>query len=429
MGTRPPGTDEVPGRSGPLVSSYREVGTRGRGPACQSGPVPRPVGESVLRLLRDEGPQTRSQLAESLGTSRTTISTVVAGLERDRLVAEGPVAPSSGGRRSTTVRLGPAVRLAAVSVGESRIRVTVLDGLLTVARPVTVDLTDGSDLRAETLAALRAALESGPAGPGGVQEPVLALGLSLASDLPGVTDSFVADLVAGIGDLVGRRPVVVERAARALARGERHGGVARGQDDVVLVRVGATVTTAAYIDGHLGRGHDDLAGAVGHAKVDEFGPACLCGSSGCLDSFVSVRALRDQAVSAARSGRSTALAARLSESGTVGIPDLAAAVSDGDPVAVQMARDVGRRVGETVAGLVALANPSTVVVGGPVAALGPHLLNEVRGAVYRRAPARVVAGVTVVLGTPGDRAALLGAALAASDRAFELATATWPPSP
>jgi predicted NBD/HSP70 family sugar kinase len=131
-----------------------------------------------------------------------------------------------------------------------------------------------------------------------------------------------------------------------------------------------------------------------------------------------VRALRDQALAAARSGRSPALAAALGSSGTIRLHDLAAAVTAGDPVAVQMARDVGRRVGETVAGLVAFANPSTVVVGGPVAVLGPHLLNEARGAVYRHAPARLVAGVNVELSAPGDRAALLGAALAAGDHAF-----------
>lgn len=369
----------------------------------------------MLRLLRDEGPQTRSALAAELGISRTTVSAEVVALSRTGLVAEGPVAPSSGGRRSTTVRLGPAVRIATVSVAESRVRATVLDGQFTVSRPATVVVDGDAGLAARTLDAARTAL--------GDDRSVLALGLSLAPDLPGVTDGFVADLVAELADLTEGGAVVVEGAARAMARGERHAGVARGQDDLGVVRIGATVTTAAYIDGHLGRGHDELAGAIGHAKVDEFGPACPCGSSGCLDSFASVHALREQASAAALSGRSPALTAALEASGAVGLPDLAGAVADGDPVAVLMARDVGRRVGEAVSGLVAVANPATVVVGGPVAALGPQLLNELRTAVYRRSPARVVAGVNIVLGTPGDRAALLGAALRASDDAFRQRTA------
>ncbi|MFB9315817.1 ROK family transcriptional regulator [Nocardioides plantarum] len=375
----------------------------------------RSVGDSLVRLLRDKGPRTRSQLAEELGISRTSVSSEVVALESAGLVAEGPVAPSSGGRRSTTVRLGPAVRLATVSVGESRIRASVLDAGLAGPRPVTVDVDGDAGPSAEQVGqALRTAL--------GADRSVLAVGLSLAPDLRGggglSPTGLESALVEELTNVAGGSPVVVEGAARAMARGERQAGLARGLDNVVVVRIGATVTTAAYVDGHLGRGSEGQAGAVGHVRVDEFGPACVCGSSGCLDSFVSVRALHDQCLAAARSGRSPALAAALESSGAIGLPDLAAAVTAGDPVAVQVARDVGRRVGEAVAGLVAFANPSTVVVGGPVAVLGPHLLNEVRGAVYRRAPARLVAGVNVEMSAPGDRAALLGAALAAGDHAF-----------
>lgn len=374
----------------------------------------RTVADSLLRLLRDEGPRTRSQLAESLEVSRTSANNVVVALAGAGLVTEGPVAPSSGGRRSGTVRLGPAVRIATVSVGESRIRAGVLDGSLTVTRPSTVDVDHDRPLGDQVVSALREAL--------GADRSVLAVGLSLAPDLAGPSDPGSTDLAdtlsAELGALTGGRPVVVEGAARAMARGERHAGLGRGVDDLVVVRIGATVTTAAYVDGHLGRGSNDQAGSVGHVRVDEFGPACVCGSSGCLDSFVSIRALLDQALTAARSGRSPALAGVLDTSDTVRLPDLAAAVEAGDPVAVQMSRDVGRRVGETVAGMVAFANPSTVVVGGPVAVLGPHLLNELRAAVYRRAPARLVARVNIEVGVRGDRAALLGSALAASDNAF-----------
>ncbi len=370
------------------------------------------AGGRLLRLLRDQGPRTRSQLAEGLGISRTSVGAEVLALESAGLVDAGPPAPSSGGRRSGTVRLGSAVRVAAVSVGESRIRVAVIDAGFAVTRVVTVATEDEHGRLSERAAeALRGVL--------GADRTVLVVGLSLAPGLRNPPGTDVVDtLPSALAAVADGSPVVVEWAARAMARGERHAGVARGADDVVVVRIGATVTTAAYIDGHLGRGSDGQAGAVGHARVDEFGPACVCGSSGCLDSFVSTEAVREQALAAARSGRSTALAAVLDSTGGIGLDDVAAAVVAGDPVAVQIARDVGRRVGETVAGLVAFANPSTVVVGGPVAALGPHLLNEVRGAVYHRSPARLVAAVRVELSAPGDRAALLGAALTATDSAF-----------
>ena len=367
----------------------------------------------LLRLLRDEGPRTRSELARALGVSRTTVSGEVALLEDAGLVAPGPVAPSSGGRRSSTVGLGPAVRMAAVSVAESRVRATVIDASFAISRPVTRDRA-GEESPEELCRLVVETVAQAVAEAPGSHRGVLATGLAIAPGLPVLRE----DLVAGIEEVTGA-PVVVEQAARAMAIGERHGGRARGIDDLVVLRLGATVSTATYMDGHLGRGSADLAGAIGHTRVDEFGPACAgCGSSGCLDSFVSVSAVTEQAAAAARSGRSAALARALTDGDDVPWAAVVAAVGGGDPVAVQIARDMGRRAGEAIAGLVAFANPSIVLVGGPGAALGPHLLNEMRGAMYRRAPAHVVAGTQVELGAPGDRAALLGMALLAAEIAL-----------
>jgi predicted NBD/HSP70 family sugar kinase len=403
----------------------------------------RTISAQLLTLLRDGGPYTRSQLAELLEVSRTTVTTEVAALARDRLVAAGPTAPSSGGRRSSTVQLGPAVRVAAVSAGETRVRATVVDGAFTVSRPVTRELPPDAtpDAVADAVGdALREALADGADGEGadgaagrpdrpGERSHVLCAGLAVAPDATAATDELLARRVAETAGA----PVTLVAAGGAAARGERYSGASAGLDHVVVVRLGATVSAATVLDGRPVRGSAGLAGAIGHVRVDEFGPACTCGGSGCLDSFVSMSALLAQAEEAARTGRSPVLeaawearsrgvggdggggGARAADAGALRWADLVRAVDDGDPVAVQLVRDAGRRVGEAVAALVAFANPTRVLLAGPGAALGPHLLNELRAAVYRRAPARVVGDLTVELGAPGDRAALLGAALEAFD--------------
>jgi predicted NBD/HSP70 family sugar kinase len=374
----------------------------------------RTISAQLLTLLRDGGPYTRSQLAELLEVSRTTVTTEVAALASDRLVAPGPTAPSSGGRRSSTVQLGPAVRVAAVSAGETRVRATVVDGTFTVPRPVTRELPPNaspSDVVDAVDGVLRDALAEGRSD----ESDVLCVGLAVAPDATSAADEVLSRRVAETA----HAPVTVVAAGGAAARGERYSGASAGLDHVVVVRLGATVSAATVLDGRPVRGSAGLAGAIGHVRVDEFGPACTCGGSGCLDSFVSMAALLGQAEEAARTGRSAVLRAVSDAPGAEGVAlrwaDLVRAVDDGDAVAVQLARDAGRRVGEAVAALVAFANPTRVLLAGPGAALGPHLLNEMRAAVYRRAPARVVGDLTVELGAPGDRAALLGAALEAFD--------------
>ena len=64
--------------------------------------------------------------------------------------------------------------------------------------------------------------------------------------------------------------------------------------------------------------------------------------------------------------------------------DVARAASFGDPVAVGMLQDAGRRVGLVLASIVNFFNPSLIVVGGGVAQSGDQLLASIRETVHRR---------------------------------------------
>lgn len=46
------------------------------------------------------------------------------------------------------------------------------------------------------------------------------------------------------------------------------------------------------IDGNLINGHNGYAGEIGHAKISNLGPVCNCGSTGCLEAYLSEKALK-----------------------------------------------------------------------------------------------------------------------------------------
>ncbi len=98
--------------------------------------------------------------------------------------------------------------------------------------------------------------------------------------------------------------------------------------------------------------------------------------------------------------------------------DVAAATTAGDPVAVGMIRDGGRRVGQVLAGLVSFFNPGLVVIGGGVAGIGHALLAEIRGAVYSRSLPLATRNMPIVLSELGDQAGVIGAARLSSDHVF-----------
>jgi predicted NBD/HSP70 family sugar kinase len=167
---------------------------------------------------------------------------------------------------------------------------------------------------------------------------------------------------------------------------------------------------------------DGCAGDIGHIQVDAHGPVCSCGNAGCLEALFSGAALARDALAAARSGESPALAERLMTNGEIGARDVVDGAGEGDVTCIRLIRDGGRRVGATLATLVSFANPSMIVIGGGLAQLGHILLAEIRSVVYRRSLPLATGNLPVVLSELGARAGVSGAAVLASDTAFEQAS-------
>lgn len=367
----------------------------------------------LLRALRDHGPCTRTQLAETLGLSRSTVVGELAQLVEGGLVQDGSAPVSSGGRPSAQVQLDDRLRVVAVSIGETRARVAVLDAGLTILGGSSLPLSGLSD--SETVdwvvQSTRELLHREADEPRAAVPPTL--GLALAEGALGAAERDRLAVELGLVPVVSLAPV------RAMARGEGHVGACRSDADYLVVRLGTSITCTTVSGGRQVDGYASAGGEIGHFRVEEFGPACTCGNSGCLDSFVGIPALLEQARSAGEAGRSVAFSGVLAQREGIDVADLVAAVAEGDRVAVQIARDAGRRVGEVVAALVAFANPRRVVLGGPVAALGDNLLAEVRAGVYRKAPAALTHGLSIELSDLGERAVLFGAAYAATECLFD----------
>ena len=381
----------------------------------------------LLAILRDDGPMSRVQLADRLSVSRTTIAAEVSRLVELELVAEVGPAASRGGRRSTVVDLADSIRFVGISIGATSVSVGVTDGRLGVLTMETepCDVRSGPEqVLAAALGLARKALsEQGvqrAAGVGvGVPGPVdFHRGLSVSPPImPGWDGYPVRDVVSQeLGC-----PGLLDNDVNVMALGEQHSGVARSVDDFLFVKVGTGIGCGIVVDGELYRGVDGCAGDIGHIRVEEFGPLCACGNTGCLESFFGGAALARDATAAARSGRSETLAAMLAEKETLTAEDVSLAIAQGDAVAVQLVRDGGQRLGYVLASLVSFFNPGLIVIGGGVTALGHALLAEIRGVIYRRSLPLATGNLPIVLSELGEEAGVVGAAKMISDAVFEAA--------
>ncbi|MFV2082946.1 ROK family transcriptional regulator [Micromonospora sp. LOL_021] len=377
----------------------------------------------ILRLLRD-GPCSRAELGDAVGLSRSKVAT-----ELDRMIDRGLVetagpAASRGGRPSSIVRIPAATRFLSIDIGASTLDVALTDGEL----QVVARMTEGTELRQGPTTVIAQALElvtklaadSGTTrftGAGvGVPGPVsFHEGVPVSPPfMPGwhrfpVREMFSTELGC---------PVLVDNDVNIMALGEKHAGIARSFDDFLFVKIGAGIGAGIVVGGDVYRGANGCAGDIGHTAVDENGPQCLCGNVGCLEAYFGGAALTRDAVAAARAGRSDQLAEQLARIGTLTALDVTRAAAAGDPVAVGMVRDGGRRVGQVLARLVSFFNPGMVVIGGGLAGMGHALLAEIRGVVYRSSLPLATGDMPIVLSELGDQAGLTGATRMISDHVF-----------
>jgi glucokinase len=134
-------------------------------------------------------------------------------------------------------------------------------------------------------------------------------------------------------------------------------------------------------DGKLLRGAHGFAGEIGHIIVEPNGPRCGCGNLGCWEQVASGRALARLGQEAAQRQPASTLARMAGgEPRNVTGRLVSEAARYGDPVAIHVLAEVGRRLGEGIAGLVNVLDPQVVVVGGGVADVGDALLDPARQA-------------------------------------------------
>lgn len=192
-------------------------------------------------------------------------------------------------------------------------------------------------------------------------------------------------------------PVVVGNDADLALLAEHSRGSARGCDDVVYLIGRVGVGAGIIANGLPLRGHDGHAGEIGHVVVDASGPACHCGNSGCLETYIGEAAL-------------LALAGRTDPPSDEVVNQVFTAARDGDDVALSAVRQVAASLGRGLASIVNTLNPQRVILGGSLSHVLDIAGNDVSENLDRYA--LDAPGQSAQLAQPafGSDSALLGAA-------------------
>ena len=367
------------------------------------------------------GMTTRAEIARRTGLSPSTVSAIVAQLERDGVVSAHAEAEgrTRGGRPPTVITLDRSAGVAVgVDFGKRHLRVAVCDlGHRVLAErvremaedyPAATGLGSANELIDAVLAEAgsdrSAALGVGIGLPGPLHARTGTMGSSTI--LPGWTGVRLREDVEESFEL----PVHLDNDANLGARAELLWGAGRGCSSFVYLKVATGIGCGLVADGKVVHGAGGTAGEIGHVSVQEEGDICRCGNRGCLETVASAPAVVRM------------LERALGES--LEPEEIIARARRGDLACARALADAGRHIGAAAGTLCNLFNPQRIAVGGSLGAAGDLLIEPIREAARRRAIPSAAADVEIIPGDLGERAELLGALALVLDKASELSVRT-----
>jgi glucokinase len=161
-------------------------------------------------------------------------------------------------------------------------------------------------------------------------------------------------------------PAALENDANAGALAEWRWGAGRACRNMIFLTFGTGMGAGLILDGRLYTGTNDLAGEVGHIRLESDGPVGY-GKAGSFEGFCSGSGIaglaRAMAVERIRAGAPPAFCRTEEELATVTAETVSLAAQQGDPLAVEVLRIVTEKLGEGLSILVDVLNPERIVIG------------------------------------------------------------------
>jgi predicted NBD/HSP70 family sugar kinase len=360
----------------------------------------------ILQLILSEAANSRSEIGRLTGLSRTAVTARVNQLMAHSLIVEDTTTESTGGRPAGRLSFnsGGGVVLAA-ACGRSRIQVAVasLDSSLLATESVEADPEIGPQLCLPPVVdRMRAMLAACGHQPGDVR----GIGVSVPGSVDRERGVMVSSIAIPSWDDVElaplfRRdldvPVLVDKDVNAMAIAEQQRGQLRDVRDLLMVKASTGIGVGIISGGALQRGALAAAGELGHIPLrDDTGVLCRCGQHDCLEAVAGgwaiVRTLRQQGHDVDH------------------VRDVVTLALKGDPEALDLIRDSGRRVGEVLSTAVTLLNPEVVVIGGDLAGAYEQFVAGLRETVYQRSTAMATRQLRIMASTFGEHQGLVGCA-------------------
>jgi predicted NBD/HSP70 family sugar kinase len=353
--------------------------------------------DRVLAALRARGALRRGELAAFIGVSRSTLSEVTGDLIRRgaiAVVSTDANVRSGSGRPAELLALDPrSGQFMGVDFGHNRVHVALADAaheIIAAGQAQYLSSTTWSQ-RLEVAFELIGQLT---ADTGTHLKALQGVAVGIAGRYSASWDQAHVLVPPAFLQRYGVS-VLTEANVRFAALAEAMYASGNAVRDLLFVRISDGVGGGLVADQRIVQGGSGIAGEIGHITVDHNGRPCRCGKRGCLETVASVPAILAECT---RRGVEV-----------TSIGDLERAFERAEPVVDAVLREAASAVGRVLAAAALIANPSEVVIEGPLVRIIPGFVALVAATVTYEVHSIAGARPSIRAAQLSDEAGAIGA--------------------
>jgi len=363
---------------------------------------------AVYRLIDQQGPISRIQIAEQSQLAPASVTKITRQLIERGLIKEVDQQASTGGRRAisiiTETRNFQAI---GVRLGRHDATITLFDLSAKTLAEEHYPLPERTQetLEHALLNAISSFIEQS-------QRKIREL-IAIAVILPGLVEPdtgvirYMPHIQVNNWSLVEslekrfNLTCFVGHDIRSLALAEHYFGATQDCEDSILVRVHRGTGAGILSSGRIFIGRNGNVGEIGHIQVDPLGERCHCGNFGCLETIAANAAIEGRVRHLLENGYNSRLT--LEDCDIVAI---CKAANKGDSLACEVIEHVGRHLGKAISIAINLFNPQKVVIAGEIIEAEKVLLPAIEGCINTQVLKAFRKNLPVVRSRLDDRSAI-----------------------
>lgn len=362
----------------------------------------------IYRLIIQQSPISRIQLAETSQLAPASITKITRQLLKKKLIKEVDTQQSTGGRPAVSIE-AKFENYQSIAIQLSRAHVTIelydLGGNSLVLK--RYPLTDYTQRLAQNYLINLIELFCNE------HSKKIKNLIAISVVMPGVIDSVNGIVRYTPHITVNNWPLAeilqqkfnvstfVGNDVQSLALAESYFGSTQNVQDSILIRVHRGVGSGVIVNQQLLMNHNQSASEVGHIQVNPLGQRCHCGNFGCLENQVVNTEIENRTKLLIEQGYPSKLT--IDKCDIVTICQLA---NQGDELAEKLIKNAGENLGRAVAIMVNIFNPQCIVLAGEITKSPEILLNAINSVLYSQSLQQLRENLSLNCSTLNDCSAI-----------------------